>query len=119
MTAKKRLTTPFDVAEYLDDDAVVAAYLSEAASDPDPDVLFAALGDVAKARGMAEISRRSGLGRESLYKSLSSGAKPRHETLHAVLRAIGLTFAVIPLVAERNVAAEPVRAAKGRAKRYA
>ena len=119
MTAKKRLTTPFDIAEYLDDDAVVAASLSQAASDPDPDVLFAALGDVAKARSMAEISRRSGLGRESLYKSLSSGAKPRHEKLQAVLRAIGLTFAVIPIAAGRNVAAEQARAAKRRAKRDA
>jgi probable addiction module antidote protein len=119
MTAKKPLTTPFDVAEYLDNDSVIAAYLSAAASDPDPDMLFAAIGDVAKARGMAEISRRSGLGRESLYKSLSSGAKPRHETLQAVLRALGLTFAVIPIAAERKVAAEPIRAAKARAKRYA
>jgi probable addiction module antidote protein len=86
---------PFDVADYLDNDGVIAEYLSAAVEDPNPDVFLAALGDVAKARGMAQIARDSGLGRESLYKALSTGAHPRYETISAVLRALGVKFAVI------------------------
>ena len=66
-------------AAYLDNDAVIAEYLSAAAEDPNPDVFVAALGDVAKARGIAQIAKDSGLGRESLYKTLSAGAHPRFE----------------------------------------
>ncbi len=84
----------FDVAAYLDNDEVIAEYLSAAADDPDPDVFLAALGDVAKARGMAQIARDAGLGRESLYKALSMGARPRHETINAVLHALGVKFTV-------------------------
>jgi probable addiction module antidote protein len=96
MATKKRVFSSFDIAEYLDDEIVIAEYLSAAAADENPDVLLGALGDVAKARGMGEISRRSGLGRESLYKSLVVGAKPRHETIQAVLLALGMKFAVVP-----------------------
>jgi len=56
----------FDAAAYLDNDEVIAEYLSAAAEDPNPDVFLAVLGDVAKARGMAQIARDAGLGRESL-----------------------------------------------------
>ena len=63
--------------------------------DPDPDVFLAALGDLAKARGMAHIARETGLGRESLYKALSSGAHPRYETVKAVLCALGVKLAVV------------------------
>jgi probable addiction module antidote protein len=99
MAAKetKIVTTPFDIAEYLTDDAMIAAYLSAAAEDSDPNVLIAAIGDVAKARGMSEIAKRSGLGRESLYKALVAGAKPRHETVRSVLHAFGMKFVVVPL----------------------
>jgi probable addiction module antidote protein len=86
---------PFDAADYLDNDAVVAEYLSAAIEDPNPDVFLAALGDVAKARGMARVAKDSGLGRESLYKALSTGAHPRYETVNAVLRALGVKFAVV------------------------
>lgn len=98
MAAKKPKisATPFDIAEYLTDDATIAAYLSAAAEDPDPNVLLAAIGDVAKALGMSEIALRSGLGRESLYKAFVTGAKPRHETVRSVLRAFGMKFAVVP-----------------------
>lgn len=67
---------PFDTATYLDNDEVIAEYLSAAAEDPNPDVFLAALGDVAKARGMAQIAKAAGLGRESLYKALSRGMRP-------------------------------------------
>ncbi len=88
--------SPFDASAYLDNDEVVAEYLSAAAEDPNPDVFIAALGDVAKARGMAQIARDAGLGRESLYKALSAGAHPRFETINAVMRALGVKFAVVP-----------------------
>ncbi|MDD4617371.1 MAG: putative addiction module antidote protein [Alphaproteobacteria bacterium] len=85
----------FDVADYLDNDEVIAEYLSAAAEDPNPDVFIAALGDVAKARGMAQIAKDSGLGRESLYKALSSGSHPRFETVNSVLHALGVKFSVV------------------------
>src|ERR1700687_2914397 len=95
-TMKKKTTyKAFDAAEYLDNDAVIAEYLSAAAEDPNPDVFVAALGDVAKARGMAQIAKDSGLGRESLYKALSAGAHPRFETINSVLHALGVKFAVV------------------------
>jgi probable addiction module antidote protein len=92
---------PFDVAEYLDNDGVIAEYLTAAMEDPNPDVFLAALGDVAKARGMAEIARETGLGRESLYKALSSGAHPRYETVKVVLAALGVRLTVVPDYAQR------------------
>jgi probable addiction module antidote protein len=92
MTAKYAV---FDAADYLDNDAIIAEYLSAAVEDPNPDVFLAALGDVAKARGMAQIAKEAGLGRESLYKALSKGAHPRYETLSAVLRVLGVKFAVV------------------------
>ncbi len=70
-------------------------YLSAAAEDPNPDVFVAALGHVAKARGMARIAKDSGLGRESLYKALSTGAHPRFETVNSVLHALGVKFTVV------------------------
>jgi probable addiction module antidote protein len=84
-----------DAADYLDNDAVIAEYLSAAVDDPNPDVFLAALGDVAKAHGMARIAKDTGLGRESLYKALSRGAHPRYETVSAILRALGVKFAVV------------------------
>ena len=85
----------FDAATYLHDDTVIAEYLTAAADDPNPEVFLAALGDVAKARGMAHIAKASGLGRESLYKALGAGAHPRYETVSAVLRALGVKLAVV------------------------
>lgn len=85
----------FDVAAYLDSDELVAEYLSAAAEDANPDVFIAALGDVAKARGMAQIARDAGLGRESLYKALSAGAHPRFETVNAVLHALGVKISIV------------------------
>lgn len=93
---KRKVTyKAFDRAQYLDNDAVIAEYLSAAAEDSNPDVFVATLGDVAKARGMAQIAKESGLGRESLYKALSAGAHPRYETVNSVLRALGVKFTVV------------------------
>jgi probable addiction module antidote protein len=99
MKKKKTTYKAFDAAAYLDNDAVIAEYLSAAAEDRNPEVFVAALGNVAKARGMAQIAKDAGLGRESLYKTLSADAHPRFETINSVLHALGVEFAV---VAERD-----------------
>ena len=78
----------FDAADYLDNETVIAEYLSLAARDENADVLLKALSDVAKARGMSQVAKDSGLGRESLYKALAPGAKPRFETISAVMKAL-------------------------------
>jgi probable addiction module antidote protein len=61
--------------------------------------LLSALSDVAKARGMATVAKAAGLGRESLHKALAPGSHPRHETVSAVMRALGVRFAVVPVKA--------------------
>ena len=85
----------FDVSDYLDNETVIAEYLSLAARDDNSDVLLKALSDVAKARGMAHVAEASGLGRESLYKALKPGAKPRYETIAAVMKALNVKFEVV------------------------
>jgi probable addiction module antidote protein/putative addiction module killer protein len=93
--AKAKVTyAPFEVADYLDREEAIAEYLSLAARDESPGVLLRALGDVAKARGMAEVAKASGLGRESLYKTLAPGAKPRFETIATIMRALNVGFSV-------------------------
>ncbi len=82
--------TPFDAADYLDDEETIAAYLSEALEDPDPDTFLMAVRTVARARGMAQLAKDAGLGRESLYKALAPGAKPRYDTMMKVIRALGI-----------------------------
>ena len=62
----------------------------------DPNLLLLALGDVARAKGMAQVAKAAGLGRESLYKALAPGAKPRFETVMKVARALGVKFTVQP-----------------------
>jgi len=86
--------TDFDPSAFLDDDEVVAEYLTAALEDENPDVFLAAVGNVAKARGMSAIAERSGLGRESLYKALASGAKPRYDTVLKVLQSLGVKLSV-------------------------
>ena len=81
---------PFDAADYLDDEETIAEYLSAALEDPNPDVFLAAVRDVARARGMAQLAKDAGLGRESLYKALAPGAKPRYDTMLKLLHALGV-----------------------------
>ena len=82
----------FDAARYLDDDEAVAEYMTVVLEANDPDLLLLALSDVARAKGMAQVARDAGLGRESLYKALAPGAKPRFETVMKVARALGVKF---------------------------
>jgi probable addiction module antidote protein/putative addiction module killer protein len=83
---------PFDAAKYLNDDEAIAEYMTAVLETEDPDLLLLALGDVARAKGMAQVARDAGLGRESLYKALAPGAKPRFETVMRVAKALGVRF---------------------------
>ena len=80
----------YDTAEFLDNEEIIAEYLAVAMENPDPDVFIVALATVARARGMTQLARDSGLSRESLYKSLSPGAKPRFETIMKITKALGV-----------------------------
>ena len=86
---KKKLAQ-FDAAAYLDNEEVIAEYLNAALEDENPDVFLMAIGDVAKLRGMAQLAKDTGLGRESLYKALAPGAKPRYDTVLKLIRALGV-----------------------------
>jgi probable addiction module antidote protein len=80
----------FYAADYLDSEEVIAEYLNVALSSEDPDLFLQAIADVAKARGMAQVAKETGLGRESLYKALAPGAKPRYDTVLKLIRALGV-----------------------------
>lgn len=86
----------FDASEYLHNESDMLEYLSVAMEDENPDVFITALGDVAKARGMAKIAEASGLGRESLYKALKPGSKLRYETMHKIIHALGFQLVLKP-----------------------
>ena len=94
---KKLETALFDAADYLDDEETIAEYLTAALEDPNPDIFLVAVRDVARSRGMAQLARDTGLGRESLYKALSPGAKPRYDTILKVLHALGVKLHVEPV----------------------
>ncbi len=107
----------FDPAEYLKDEEDMAAYLTAVLEENDPALLAAALGDIARARGMSEIAKASGLTREALYKALRPGAQPRLDTVARVCRALGLELRVARISGRKTAAgktgggARPVRAA--------
>ena len=86
---------PFKASDYLDNDEVIAEYLTLALEDPDPDAFLVAVRDIAKARGMSTIAEKSGLGRESLYKTLRPGAQPRFETIRRLLEALGVKLGAV------------------------
>lgn len=87
---------PFDAADYLDDEETIAEYLTAALENPNPDVFLAAVRDVARARGMTQLAKDAGLGRESLYKALSPGAKPRYDTVLKLLQVLGVKLVASP-----------------------
>jgi probable addiction module antidote protein len=86
----KTETRPWDAAEHLNTAADMAAYLEAALEDGDPTLITAVLGDIARAKGMAQLARDTGLGRESLYKALSAEGNPEFATVLKVIRALGL-----------------------------
>ncbi|PRX36714.1 putative addiction module antidote protein [Paraburkholderia sp. BL18I3N2] len=89
-------TARFDASDYLDSEEAIAEYLNAALEDGDSDVLLAAIADIAKARGIAKVAADAGLGRESLYKTLAPGSKPRMDTVLKLLRALGVRLNVVP-----------------------
>ncbi|ACD18921.1 addiction module antidote protein [Paraburkholderia phytofirmans] len=89
-------TARFDASDYLDSEEAIAEYLNAALEDGDADVLLAAIADIAKARGITKVAADAGLGRESLYKTLAPGSKPRMDTVLKLLRALGVKLNVVP-----------------------
>ncbi|MBV7434510.1 putative addiction module antidote protein [Cardiobacteriaceae bacterium TAE3-ERU3] len=89
-------TTPFDVSDYLETEEDIAGYLQAILEENNPALLTAALGDIAKARGMTEIAKASGVTREALYRALRADASPRYETIAKVISALGLKLTVAP-----------------------
>lgn len=89
--------TAWDAAEHLDDEEAIAAYLAAAFEEGDPALIAAALGDVARARGMAEIAAEAGVTRQALYKTLSPNGNPRLDTLLPVLKALGMRIDIQPV----------------------
>jgi probable addiction module antidote protein len=94
MIQKTIETRPWDAAEHLTTTEEMTAYLDAALEDGDPALVVAALGDIARAKGIAQIAREAGLGRESLYKALSTSGNPEFATILRVVRALGLQFHV-------------------------
>jgi probable addiction module antidote protein len=90
----KLKTIPWDSAAYLKTNDDIADYLEAVFEDGDPALVAHALGVIARAKGMARIARAAGLGRESLYKTLSSGGNPELATVLKVMRALGLKLKV-------------------------
>lgn len=84
----------FDASEYLRDEEDVAEYLTAVLEDGDPALLAAALGDIARARGMSEIARKTGIAREALYRALRPGTSPRFDTISKVCTALGVELVV-------------------------
>lgn len=89
-------TRPWDVAEHLSDEEAIAAYIEAVIEDGDPALVAAAIGDIARARGMAQIAHDTGRSRESLYRALSEKGNPELSTLMGVLKALGLRLSVKP-----------------------
>lgn len=92
----KTVTSRWDPAEHLNTEADMAAYLEAALEEGDPALVAAALGDIARAKGMSQVAREAGLGRESLYKALSPGGNPEFATILKVVAALGLQLHAAP-----------------------
>jgi len=91
---RKVRTTRWDPAKHLTTDEDIAAYLDAVIEEGQPALIAAALGDIARARGMTKIAKKAGLGRESLYKALSDGGNPEFATVLKVIRSLGLKLHV-------------------------
>ena len=90
-------TTQWDPAEHLNSENEMAAYLEAALEEGEPSLVAAALGDIARARGMTQLARDTGLGRESLYKALSPNGNPEFSTILKVVQALGLKLHASPV----------------------
>jgi probable addiction module antidote protein len=89
-------TLPYDAADFLTDEETIAAYLTESLESDDPKVIAKALGAVARARGMTQLSKDTGITREALYRALSATGNPEFGTVLKVVHALGLRLAALP-----------------------
>jgi len=87
----------FDAAQYLNSEEDIAAYLTTVIEENDSSLLAAALGDIARARGMSQVAKDSGITREALYKALRPGSEPRFETVSRVCAALGVRLVAQPI----------------------
>jgi len=90
-------TYSWDAADHLETKEDIAAYLEAALEDGDPSLVVAALGDIARSKGMTQVARETGLGRESLYKALSIEGNPEFATVLKVLQVLGLRLQVVTI----------------------
>ena len=90
-------TRKWDVTEFLDSEKRIALFLEAAFEDGDPSLITAALGDVARARGMTQMAKDTGISREALYRALSKDGQPEFNTVLKVMKAFGLRLSPVPL----------------------
>lgn len=88
---------PFEAADYLNNEETIAEYITAALEDANPDVFLTAVRDVAHARGMDQVAIDAGLGRESLYRALTPGAKPSYDIMLKLLHALGFKLSASPM----------------------
>lgn len=121
MTQRIKVTDlpEFDATPYLDSETAIAAYLTDILEANDPALLASALGDIARARGMSEIAKASGLTREALYKALRTNAKPRYDTITKVCGALGVRLVAQAMPARASKVKGLTRHSRGRARRRA
>ena len=93
---RRTQTRPWDPSDHLETEEDVVAYLEAALEYDDPQLIAAALGDIARSKGMTRIAADTGMGRESLYKALSPQGNPEFATVLKVVRAVGLRFHAAP-----------------------
>lgn len=91
---KSAVLAKFDAAEFLDDETIIVEYLNAALADDNPAVFLAAVANVVRARGISAVAAQTGLGRESLYKTIAPDAQPRYDTVMRLVRAMGVKLAV-------------------------
>jgi probable addiction module antidote protein len=107
LTMSKHKTKPWNVEKHLKTDADMVAYLEAALEEGDAELIATALGDIARARGMAQIAQETGLGRESLYKALSPNGNPEFATILKVVRALGLCLKASAIKRPRKKSTTP------------
>jgi probable addiction module antidote protein len=89
---------PYDASEYLENEEDIKAYLEAVLEDNDPELLYMALGNIARARGMTQIAKEAGVTREALYRSLSETGNPAYSTVSKVINAFGFDLTLKPRV---------------------
>jgi len=89
------MTNDFDISQYLDSKEMIAEYLSQVLEDGDMNELLSAIGHIAKAKGMTQVSKETGLGRESLYKTFAKGSNPKFDTVLKVLNSLDIKLKAV------------------------